>query len=313
MTVANPWASFPVPDLTSQVRMGMALTEDPTTDFWWNRQLADGSYTVVNAIGWEALTFITPIDQVGGRDGGLDGPSSIAPKTLVVEGAIVAPTPQILAKNIAKVRSLLGPGTTGGLRPAIYWEQYDWGADARLALRVRPEDTFRAPPVSGHVPGGLAAPFSFTLVAANPTWKLKAGPVEFAQSGLLNPGLIGGRTYDKTYSYTYGSSSSPGGELTANNTGDVSAQPVFTVKGTVTNPIIRNVTTGQEFQVLATLTDSDTVVIDTRTGSVSPANIRLSGRPFLLAPGVNTIRWRDANDAYDPDALLTVQWRSTYA
>lgn len=313
MTVANPVASFPVPTLDSQVRMGLGFAEDPLSDFWWNRQLDDGSYTVANAIGWEALKFITPIDQVGGRDGGLDGPPSIGPRVLVVEGAIVAPTPQILWANIAKVRRLLGPGTNASQRPPVYWEQYDWAAGTRLVMRVRPEDDFKAPPIAGHVPGGLAAPFRFNLVAANPVWKLKAGPVESAQTGLSNPALVTGRTYSKTYNYTYGSSSAPGGELVANNTGDVPAQPLFIVKGTVTNPIIQNVTTGQEFQVLATLTDSDTVTIDARTGVVTPGNVRLSGRQFLLAPGVNTIRWRDANDAYDPDALLTVQWRSTYA
>lgn len=313
MTVISTWASFPVPELTSQVRMGLGLIEDPATDFWWNRQLDDGSYTVINLDDWQKLTFVTPIDEVGGRDGGLDGPPSVAPKSLSAEALVVAPTAELLWQNIARVRRLLGGGQATGLRPAIYVEQYDWGAGERLALRVRPEGDFTAPPVSGHVPGGLAAPFRFSLVAANPPWKLKAGPVEEAQAGLLNPALISGRTYDKTYDYTYGSSSAPGGELVANNTGDLPAQPLFVVKGTANNPIIHNVTTGQEFQVLASLGDSDTVTIDTRTGIVAPGNVRLSGRPFLLAPGINTIRWRDANDAYDPDALLTVQWRSTYA
>lgn len=312
MTVANPWASFPVPDLTSQVRMGLGPTEDPS-DFWWNRQLDDGCYTVVNAVGWEGLPFLTPIDQVGGRDGGLDGPSSIGPKSLSIEGVIVAPTPEILGANIARVRRLLGPGAVNGQRPPVYWEQYEWGAGERLFLRVRPENEFQAPPISGHVPGGLVAPVRFTLVAANPTWKFKAGAVETVSAGLMNPALVTGRSYNKTFNYSYGSATSPGGELIVNNTGDVYADAVFIVKGTVNAPIITNVTTGADFQVLAVLGDNDTVTIDGRTGVVTPGNVRLSGRPFKLAPGVNTIRWRDANDAYDPDALLTVQWRSTYA
>lgn len=313
MTVPNPWAVIPVTGMQQRCRMGPLLTETVGLDFWWNTQLPNGTHTVADALNWDSTDYITPIDQVGGRDGGVLGPPSISPKTLEINGMLSAPTPQALHESIEQVRYLLGPQTLRGARGPVVWEQHDYRTGVRLGLVARPVGKLDPVVASGHVPGGYVATIRFNLVAANPPWKYKAGPLETAGAGLLNPALLGGRTYDKTYNWSYGSSSSPGGELQALNTGTLEAAPIFIVKGPALNPIITNATTGESFQVLATLSASDTVVIDARTGTITPGNIRISGAPFNLASGSNTIRWRSADDAYDPAALLTVQWRSTYA
>lgn len=313
MTVANPWATFPVGDLTQRVRMGPLLTETPGVDFWWNTQLPNGTFTIADALGWQNTEYITPIDQVGGRDGGLFGPSSIAPRTLQVDAMFSAPSAQALHETIEQARYVLGPQTQSGERGPVVWEQHDYRTGVRLGLVTRPVGIFEPVPVSGHLPGAVAARVRFSLVAARPPWKYRAGGVEQASVGLTNPALLSGRTYDKSYNYTYGSSANPGGELIAVNTGNLEADIVFLVRGTVVNPIITNATTGQSFQVLATLSDSDTVTIDSRSGTITPGTVRISGSAFKLASGSNTIRWRGSNDAFDPDALLTVQWRSTYA
>jgi hypothetical protein len=293
--------------------MGPLLTESPGIDFWWNTQLANGTHTVADALNWQSTEYITPIDQVGGRDGGVLGPPSIAPKVLEINAMLSAPTPQALHEAIAQVRYILGPQLQGGARGPVVWEQHDYRTGVRLGLVTRPVGKFDPVVASGHVPGGYVATLRFSLVAANPPWKFRAGALETASAPLLNPALLGGRTYDKTYSWNYGASSSPGGELIALNTGDLEAVPVFIVRGPALNPIITNATTGQSFQVLATLTSADTVTIDARSGTITPGTVRISGAPFNLVPGSNTIRWRSADDAYDAAALLTVQWRSTSA
>lgn len=313
MTVPNPWAVIPATGMEQRCRMGPLLTESVGIDFWWNTQLPNGTHTVADATGWLDHEFITPIDQVGGRDGGVLGPPSMAPKVLEINGMLSAPTPQALHETIEQLRYVLGPQTQSGARGPVVWEQHDYRTGVRLGLITRPVGQFNPVPVSGHVPGGYVAPVRFNLVAANPVWKLKAGALETASAPLLNPALLGGRTYDKTYNWSYGASSSPGGELTALNTGNLEAVPVFIVKGPALNPIITNATTGKSFQVLATLTAADTVTIDARSGTITPGTVRISGAPFNLAPGANTIRWRSSDDAFDPAALLTVQWRSTYA
>lgn len=313
MTVANPWAVIPVTGMEQRCRMGPLLTESPGIDFWWNTQLPNGTHTVADALNWGKTGYITPIDQVGGRDGGVLGPPSITPKTLDINAMLSAPTPQALHEAIEQARYVLGPQTQSGPRGPVVWEQHDYRTGVRLGLVTRPVGDFDPIPVSGHVPGGYAATVRFSLVAANPPWKYRAGALESASAPLLNPALLGGRTYSKTYNWSYGSSSSPGGELVALNTGNLEAAPVFIVRGPALNPIITNATTGQSFQVLATLTAADTVTIDARSGTITPGTVRISGAPFNLAPGSNTIRWRSVDDAFDPAALLTVQWRSTYA
>lgn len=313
MTVANPWAVIPVTGMEQRCRMGPLLTESPGIDFWWNTQLTNGTYTVADAKGWQANEYITPIDQVGGRDGGVLGPPSIAPRTLEVDALLSAPTPQALHEAIEQARYVLGPQTQSGPRGPVVWEQHDYRTGERLGLVTRPVGRFDPQVVSGHVPGGYVAFGRFSLVAANPVWKFKAGALESASAGLPNPALLGGRTYDKTYDRNYGASSNPGGQLIALNTGNLEAEPVFIVQGPALNPIITNVTTGKSFQILDTITLGETITIDSRSGTITPGSVRISGAPFPLAPGSNTITWRSVDDAYDAAALLTVQWRSTYA
>jgi hypothetical protein len=312
MTAPNPLASFPVPTVAEQYRMGPLLTDSPSSDYWWNYQWPDGTYTACGEPeGWESIDYITPLDQVGGRDGALVGPQSVAPRMLECEALIVSPSADLLRQHLARIRALFGPQGLPGPRQPVVWEQHDFGTARRLALITRPTGKLSMRAVPGVVEGGLAAVVTFTLVAANPPWKYQAGAVEFGQIGLLNPALVSGRTYDKTYSYTYGASGPLGGEMVVINQGDLAAFPVFYVTGPVDFPIITNATTGQEFQVNRSMAAGEQVIIDSRIGTVTPGSVRLIGRPFPLAPGANTIRWRSASGTYQPAALLRLEWRST--
>jgi hypothetical protein len=313
LTAPNPQAQAPDASINGRYRMGPLLTPDASVDFWWNVAAADGTVVVGQSSGWDDLDYITPIDQVGGRDGGLSGPSSVGVVIINVAGVLVAPTARTLRENIRRMRRILGPQSITGPRQPLVWEQHDFGWGQRLALVCRPTGKFAAPIVAGHVEGGVAASVSFSLVAANPVWKYLAGIAESAQAGLLNPALVGGRTYDKTFNYTYGSSTNPGGELVAVNQGDLDAFPVFRVTGPAAVPIIQNATTGQTLTINYTIAAGETVTVDALTGSVTPGQVRLIGRPFSLAPGANTIRWRTFVDSYDPAALLRLEWRSTYS
>jgi len=303
--------SFPVPTLTDRFRMGPLFTETPDVDYWWNYQWADGTYTACGEpAGWESLSYVTPLDVAGGRDGALTGPQSIAPRELECEALIVAPSPALLRQHIARVRRILGPQGLPGPRQPIVWEQHDYGTSRRLAFITRPDGPARFQVVPGFQEGGLAAVVTFKLVAANP-WRHQSGAAESAQDGLPNSALVTGRTYSKTYSYNYGAGTGAiGGEFVAVNSGDLPTEVVFTVTGPVDYPIIANATTGLSFQINANLSASDVVVVDGQTGVVTPASVRLVGRPFLLQPGNNTIRWRSLSGTYYPAALLHMAWRS---
>jgi phage-related protein len=291
--------------------MGPLFTES-AADYWWNTQHADGAFTAISEPeGWESVDYKLPLDEVGGRDGAFTGPQSVGPRQLECEALIVAPTAQVLRQHLASIRRIFGPQALPGPRQPVVWEQYDYDSMQRLALVTRPSGRLRFVVAPGPVPGGVAAVVGFVLVAANPPWKYRSGEVEFDEVGLLDPGLIQGRTYDKVYDYTYGTGTAVGGEMQVFNSGNLSAWPTFYVTGPVDFPIITNATTGQLFQINKNMIAGEQVVIDSRTGQVTPSGVRLIGRPFPLAPGNNTIRWRSQSGAYDPAALLRLEWRST--
>lgn len=311
MTAPNPVASFPVPDLAEQFRMG-PLLEESSFDFWWNRQLPDGTYSIADEpIGWEGLDYVLPLDEVGGRDGAFVGPQSIRPRVLEINAMLVAPSGQDLRQHIASIRRILGPHGSIGARQPIIWEQYDWATGVRMGLITRPEGKLVPRVVGGYSPGGNAVQFKFQLVAANPPWKLQTGAVESNQVGLKNPALVQGRTYPKTFNYTYGTATTIGGEMVVVNNGNLPASTIYYITGRADFPIITNVTTGQEWQVNYDIPTGVTVKVDQRSGTVTPAQVRLVGRPFELAPGPNTIQWRTASGNYYPEALLRMEWRST--
>lgn len=293
-------------------RMG-PLLESSAADFLWNAQLPDGTLTACSEpVGWESLEYITPLDQAGGRDGALTGPQSVAPRLLDIQGLVVSPDTKTLHGHLQRLRRITGPQGLPGPRQQIVWEQFDYGVDQRLALITRPTGSLEIKIIPGWYAGGVAAQVVFQLVAANPVWKLRAGAVESAQVGLPQVSGATGRTYDKTYDYNYGAGTNPGGEMVVVNQGNLDTWPVFYITGPAATPIITNVTTGQEFAVIGDIVAGQTVTVDSRSGVVTPASFRLAGRPFPLAPGGNTIRWRRTDSVYDPAALLRLEWRSTW-
>jgi tail protein len=301
----TPYAHLPAVPTDGRYRLGDGLSELPG-DFWWNTEHDDGTLTGCDEPeGWEGVEFITPIDTSGGRDGGLDGPQSIGPRVLPVQGMIVAPDAMTLRNKIRDLRAKLGP------RKRVVWDQFDFGIGRRMGMVCRPQGDFRATPVPGNELGGVATLVRFTLVAANPPWKMSTGDAEFVDIGLPSSAVTG-RTYNKTYNYTYGAVTNPGGSAQAVNAGDVDAWPMFVITGPVDNPIITNETTGASFMVVGILAAGETVTIDSRTGVVDPASTRLVGRPWKLIPGSNTVRWRANSGSFDPNANLRVSWRSTW-
>lgn len=303
--MSSPYAHLPAVSQPGQYRLGDGLTE-AGDDFWFNTTHADGTHVAcAEPEGWEGVQFVTPIDTVGGRDGGLDGPQSIGPRVLPIKGALVAYDNAALRNKIRALRAKLGP------RKRVVWDQYDFGVGRRMGMVCRSQGDFTATPVPGNQMGGVATMVSFTLVAANPPWKVGTGAAEFLDIGLPVEEVTG-RTYNKTYDYNYGNVTNPGGMGTAVNSGDVAAWPVFEITGPVDNPVITNESTGMAFLVSGVIPAGDTVTIDARTGVVTPASYRLVGRPWSLQPGPNFIRWRASSGSFDPNANLRIIWRSTW-
>lgn len=304
MTAPNANASLPTVPAIGQYRLGVDLV-GAGDDFWFNTTHADGTHVAcAEPGGWEGIEYVTPIDVVGGRDGGLSGPGTYAPRQLSISGAMVASDGPTLRRKIRELRSKLRP------RETVVWDQYDFGEAARMGLVCRPSGDFTATPEMGNDYGGVATYVSFTLIAATP-FKYATGGIELIDIGLPVDN-VSGRTYNKTYSYNYGAILNPGGMGQANNRGDTETAPVFEITGPVNSPIITNESTGRSFQLIGTVASGQVVTIDSRTGNVDPGSFRLVGRPWLLQPGLNNIRWRAASGSFNPSANLRIMWRSTW-
>ena len=304
MTAPNVYAHLPPVDNAGQYRLGPSL-QPGAGDLWINTTLDDGTRIACGEPdGWEGVEFITPIDQAGGRDGGLIGPQTIAPRILPIVGAMVAPDAATLRNQVRAMRAMLGP------RKSVVWDQYDFGIQARMGMVCRPTGDFKATPIKGHQMGGVATVFTFTLIAATP-WKFGTGAPDSNCMG-LPVSAVSGRTYNKTYDWNYGAVTNPGGFMTVVNRGDVDAWPIFTITGPVDNPVITNETTGEGFVLTSSVPAGQDVRIDSRTGIITPSQYRIAGRPFALRPGSNTIRWRATSGTFTPDARLCVTWRSTW-
>jgi hypothetical protein len=302
---------FPQTTQPAWYRMGYDYATGPD-DFVFNYRLADGTSTAVQEPeGWEGVSYQTPLDQVAGRDGALVGPVSVGPMMLEINGAMVAPDPQTLRANIQRIRHLLGPKRLPGPRPPVVWEQWDFLTAQPLAVLARPTGQFTATPMVGGGRGGVATTFRFTLVASSP-WRYSSGAASSANVGLPNPAVVTGRTYDKTFDWSYGLGTNPGGTMTVINSGDLDAYPLFQVDGHADYPVITNGTTGASFGLNADILSGQTVTADAATGAITPGNVRAVGRPFVLAPGPNLISWRTTSGNYYSDARLTVTWRSTF-
>jgi hypothetical protein len=117
--------------------------------------------------------------------------------------------------------------------------------------------------------------------------------------------IVGGLTWPTSFPLTFGSSSG-GGSLIVNNTGNMEMRPIITITGPVTNPVVENETLG-EFLSFAntnvgyTLANGEQLVIDTDAHSVMffplDATIGASRRQWLqngstwwnLPPGTSSI------------------------
>lgn len=302
----NVHASIPFVPESGRYRLGLGL--DPGADDWyWNTTFEDGTHAVCGEPeGWEGVEYITPIDTSGGQDGGLIGPQSIGPRIISVRGAMVAPDAATLRRRIRRLRAILG------VRSLVVWDQHDFDSGIRMGLVCAPFGDLAATPVMGNVAGGVAAPVAFDLIAANPVWKVATDGQDAPLDLGLPTGEITGRTYDKTYDYDYGAIVQPGGSGVAFNRGDREAWPLFEITGPVEFPVISNDTTGRAFSLTQSVPVGETVVIDSRSGLITPSSYTTVGRAFPLAPGANTIRWRAGSGTFEPDASLRVSWRSTW-
>lgn len=156
------------------------------------------------------------------------------------------------------------------------------------------------------------SPFKIELLAGDPIIYDDTGGG--ALSASVPKLAAGGYTYPVVYPVVYAPGSSP---TTVNNTGTEPVYPAITLSGTMTNPVLTNVTTGEVFGLNPLVTGpGDQVVIDMlkRTVTLNGGNIfgliAANSSFWPLEPGNNSISLTTSSGADSVSALLS--WRNGY-
>ncbi|WP_053649893.1 MULTISPECIES: phage distal tail protein [unclassified Streptomyces] len=112
------------------------------------------------------------------------------------------------------------------------------------------------------------------------------------------------------------------GALRSVNEGDAPAHPSVTFRGPVSLPSLTNVRTGEVIEYDIDLAADDTLLVDTREGTVTlngstsrlyTATARSVPEPvFILPPGATSLAFRAAPGSTDPRASCEIRWRSAH-
>jgi hypothetical protein len=124
-----------------------------------------------------------------------------------------------------------------------------------------------------------------------------------------------GRTYNKTFNYTYGGGSSSV-TTTISNIGWATTYPTITIQGPITNPVIGNTTSGNTLNFTGTYSALDTLEIDLYNQLITlngnPArNLLISGTWFDAPPG-NSNFFFTGSSTLAGTTQATVSWYSAY-
>jgi phage-related protein len=163
--------------------------------------------------------------------------------------------------------------------------------------------------------GGFNKEMQIPLVSADaPIWSYEL------LSDLVAPDEVAnvGRTYPLSFARDYADITTPDAQVEATNEGNVPSPARLTITGPLTNPTIRNETTGEDLVLTYTLGAGETLVVDMGARSVllngtanrySAVNWELTDW-WLLAPGSNDISF--ANASYSAGASLLIEWRHAW-
>jgi len=151
------------------------------------------------------------------------------------------------------------------------------------------------------------------LVASDP--RIYTDSEQTVSTGM--PVSFGGVTPNFVFDWEFAGTGGDLGQLNAVNAGNTSAPFVMRIDGPVTDPSIRNLTTGAELSFTGTVTSGNYVIVSTGQRSVleNGTQSRLSWLDpssvwFDLAPGSNDIQFN--GDVFDVAATLSATWRSAY-
>jgi phage-related protein len=238
-------------------------------------------FVITEVMGLEDLPAIrNQDDNRGYNDGMFTGRDFFSGRTITFMFNILAGNGNTAQANYALFQAALNPQQTGTtalnflLSPADT-QKVIYGRVRTRAVPVTPEYTY----------GKITA--QVTIFCPDPRYYAST-----SNTLSLTPAASSGRTYNRTYNLTYGGGSQSGSGTVVNN-GWATTNPVVTITGPALNPVLSNVTTGQNITINFNMGASDVVVIDLNLKTVtlngtSARNILANSSQWFSAPPGST-------------------------
>jgi phage-related protein len=276
--------------------------------FAFNNQVFGGAgspYQILSVDGLESLPAIrNQDDNRGYHDGMFTGRDFLSGRTVSIIFNTFGDVNGSAQTNYNTIQSVLLPQTSG-TTPLFFKfpnsptsEQF---VDARVrALRTSVDPNYTYGYITSQVDFFCPDPnyYNSNLQTANM---------------LISAAL--GRTYNKTFNYTYGGGSATV-TTTISNIGWATTYPTITINGPITNPVIGNSTSGDTLYFTGTYSALDVLEIDLYNQLITlngnPArNLLISGTWFDAPPG-NSNFFFTGTGTLAGTTQATVSWYSAY-
>lgn len=248
--------------------------------------------------GFEYSSVKASIDDVSGRYGASYVNSKFGTRRLSIEGDIVSEDVYTLRRALVNVLR-----QTGTLK-LIKFTTYD-----DLELQCEAEIVKFTEPYTHAI-------HTFLIEMIAPDWRFYSQTLK--SESITRTDLMGGASVPMSVPISFPLSPATLTSLgrVISNDGNDDSDPIFTINGAGSGFIVSNNTTGKQFTLDRTLTDSDSVVIDVRNRTVvlnGVTNVYSSfdGDFWSMIPSTNDISF-SINSGHDASTSLTVEFRDAY-
>lgn len=260
-------------------------------------------WLVENEDGWSSSPPVRPVaEDRAHADGAWGAPGLYGARVISLSGRAFARTRVEMLAAKDRIKAAVNPRD---LLPLIVEEAHlTRCATVRLSGQVELQD------VSANM-----FSFGLTVTATDPR---RYGVDRITQSTLLPIGIGVGRTYNRTFDYTYGGGGGESGAIFIDQIGDYDQTPaVITIVGPVIDPRVEHVQTGRYLAFTLTVEWGEELVIDLAAqtallgGHANRAHTLTPGSAwFHLVPGENEILFRGSPgttpDGSPPEPQMTV-------
>ena len=265
---------------------------------------ASTAYPILSVDGLESLPFIRAQDDNRGyADGMFSGRDFLGGRNVSLIFTTLASGGNSAQVNYNTIQQALLPQTSG--TTPLYFKLSSAAGEQFVNARVRALRTSVDP---NYTYGYITSQVDFFCPDPN-----------YYNSNLQTANMLIsaalGRTYNKTFNYTYGGGSATV-TTTIQNIGWATTYPTITINGPITNPVIGNSTSGDTLYFTGTYSALDVLEIDLYNQLITlngnPArNLLISGTWFDAPPG-NSNFFFTGTGTLAGTTQATVSWYSAY-